>query len=167
MGFTIGQISDALSARSEGNDSLLMEAVSEPSVARPTDLALAMDKSYEDALRRGAAKAAVLWDGADYADLGLEAAIFIERPRYAMAALTSVFEKPPATQPGIHPTAIVDPAASIGDGASIGAFCIVGEGVKVGKNARILSHTTIGDGAPTSTSSPITTDPSELIRVNS
>ena len=36
----------------------------------------------------GAARAAIVWDGADWRGYGLEAAIIVPRPRYAMARLT-------------------------------------------------------------------------------
>lgn len=50
----------------------------------------------------------------------------------------------------IHPTAIVDPRAQIGDGSEIGPYCIVGPNVKLGEGSRLHSHvilhglTTIG-----------------------
>ena len=44
----------------------------------------------------------------------------------------------------IHPTAIVDPAASLGDGVEIGPYCIVGAGVVLGDRVRLHSHVVIG-----------------------
>jgi len=52
----------------------------------------------------------------------------------------------------IHPTAIVDKEAEIGDDCVIGPYAVVGSGVKLGKGVRIDSHavirgsTTIGEG---------------------
>jgi len=52
----------------------------------------------------------------------------------------------------IHPTAIVDPGAEIGQGVSIGAYSIVGPGVRIGADTEIREHvvvrgrTTIGAG---------------------
>lgn len=43
----------------------------------------------------------------------------------------------------IHPTAIVDPAATIGEGTVIGAYAIIGPKVVLGKNNRISSHVVI------------------------
>ena len=43
----------------------------------------------------------------------------------------------------IHPSSVVDPAASIGEGTEIGPFCHVGPGVELGAGCRLLGHVTI------------------------
>lgn len=43
----------------------------------------------------------------------------------------------------IHPTAIVDPAAKLGDGVSIGPFCVVGPDVELGPRVSVVSHASI------------------------
>jgi UDP-N-acetylglucosamine acyltransferase len=52
----------------------------------------------------------------------------------------------------IHPTAIIDPQAQLGENVSVGAFSIVGpnvvigEGTSIGPHCVIEGHTTIGQG---------------------
>lgn len=43
----------------------------------------------------------------------------------------------------IHPTAVVDPAAGIGDGVVIGPYAVVGAGVTIGAGTRIGPHVVI------------------------
>ncbi len=45
--------------------------------------------------------------------------------------------------PAIHPTALVDPSARLGDGVRVGAFAVIGAEVEIGKNSRIGTHCTI------------------------
>lgn len=45
--------------------------------------------------------------------------------------------------PDIHPTAIVDPAAKLGQDVQIGPYCIVGADVEIGPRSRLLSHVSI------------------------
>ena len=59
-----------------------------------------------------------------------------------------------AESPGtVHPTAIIEPGAQIGDGVEIGPWCHVGSAVTIGDGARLHSHvvvdghTRIGEGA--------------------
>lgn len=43
----------------------------------------------------------------------------------------------------IHPTAIVDGGAKLGDGVRIGPYCIVGENVEIGDQVELVSHVVI------------------------
>jgi UDP-N-acetylglucosamine acyltransferase len=43
----------------------------------------------------------------------------------------------------IHPTAIIDPKAKLGDGLDIGPYCIVGPEVELGDKIRLVSHVVI------------------------
>ena len=43
----------------------------------------------------------------------------------------------------IHPSAVVDPSAVIGEGASIGAFTIIGTGVEIGAGTRLGPHCSV------------------------
>ena len=93
MQFTIQQIADALGADAQGQTDLTILRAVEPADAGQTDLAMAMSPKYAEALVNGAARAAVLWDGADWQALGLEAAILVQRPRMAMAGVTSMLDR--------------------------------------------------------------------------
>lgn len=43
----------------------------------------------------------------------------------------------------IHPTAFVEPSATIAEGAKIGAFCYVGHNVSIGKGTELKAHAVI------------------------
>ncbi|MEI4470071.1 UDP-3-O-(3-hydroxymyristoyl)glucosamine N-acyltransferase [Frigidibacter sp. MR17.24] len=144
---TIADIAAALGARAEGDTSIRVTSASEPGAARADQVALAMDPKYAPGLAAGAARAAVLWDGADWQGLGLEAAVFVTRPRLAMAGLTRAFDPGPAIAPGIHPMAVIDPTAEIGDGAAIGPFVVIGPGARIGARARIAAQVSVAEGA--------------------
>jgi UDP-3-O-[3-hydroxymyristoyl] glucosamine N-acyltransferase len=111
------------------------------------DLALAMDPRYADGLAKGQARAAMLWPGADWQGLGLQAAIFAPRGRLAMAGLSVLMDPGPDLALGIHPMTVIDPTAQIGAGAAIGPFVTIGAGVQIGARARIASHVSVAEGA--------------------
>ncbi len=48
----------------------------------------------------------------------------------------------------IHPTAVIDPAASIGSGVFIGPYCVLGPRVKLGNGVRLVAHVVV-DGRTT------------------
>ena len=47
----------------------------------------------------------------------------------------------------IHPTAVVDPGAELGDGVRIGAYCVVGPSVVLGARCRLHEHVVIAGPA--------------------
>lgn len=47
----------------------------------------------------------------------------------------------------IHPTAIVDPAAQIGDNVTVGAYAVIGKHVTLADNVRVGTHVIIGTPA--------------------
>ncbi|SIO17052.1 UDP-3-O-[3-hydroxymyristoyl] glucosamine N-acyltransferase [Rhodovulum sp. ES.010] len=147
MAFTVEQIATALGARLEGAGGVRITCASEPAAAGPDALALAMDPKYADGLAQGRARAAVLWNGADWRALGLDAAIFVPRPRYAMSGLTRLMDPGPEIAPGVHPSAVVDPTAEIGEGAAIGPLAVVGRCAVIGPRARVAAHAVIAEQA--------------------
>ncbi|MDE0589534.1 UDP-3-O-(3-hydroxymyristoyl)glucosamine N-acyltransferase [Halocynthiibacter sp. C4] len=146
MAHKISEIAQALEAQAFGDLSIEIDGVAEPSAAGPDDLALAMSEKYAEGLGAGDARAAIVWDGADWQALGLEAAIVVPRPRYAMSGVTKLLDPGPVIQ-NIHPTAVIDPSAEVGIGAAIGPFVVIGQGVCIGQNARIAAHCSIAEGA--------------------
>ncbi|CAN5745513.1 UDP-3-O-(3-hydroxymyristoyl)glucosamine N-acyltransferase [soil metagenome] len=144
---TVAALAEALDAELAGDGDLEITGVAEPEAAGTGELALAMAPLYRGALGRCRARAAVLWSGADWQALGLEAALYVRRPRYALAGLTRVFERPVETGDGIHPTAVIDPSAEIAVDASIGPFVVIGARVRLGPGVRVLAHVSIAEDA--------------------
>lgn len=147
MTHSVASIAASLGAEYAGDGTLPISHASEPQTAGPTALALAMSEKYAARLGEGQSKAALMWQGADWQALGLQAAIFVARPRLAMAGLSKAFDPGPDIPLGIHPSAVIDPSAEIGEGAAIAPFVVIGRRVKIGPNARIGAHTTIAEGA--------------------
>lgn len=49
----------------------------------------------------------------------------------------------PASQRGIHPTAVIDPRARLGRDVHIGPYCVVGDRVLLGDGASLMAHVTV------------------------
>jgi UDP-3-O-[3-hydroxymyristoyl] glucosamine N-acyltransferase len=142
--YTIADIAAALGADHFGDGKLRITSVAEPQAAGPDDLAMATDASYAEKLSEGAARAAVLWQGADWQALGLKAAIVPKRPRYAMSGLTRLMDAGQGFAPGIHPSAIIDPSAEIAEDVSIGPLTVVAAGARIGAGSVIGPQCYIG-----------------------
>jgi UDP-3-O-[3-hydroxymyristoyl] glucosamine N-acyltransferase len=147
MGHRLSEIAAALGLAAEGDGDILIARAAEPADAGPDDLALAMTPAYAEGLAKGSARAAMLWQGADWRGFGLQAAILVPRPRLAMAGLTRALDPGPGGAAGIHAAAVIDSTARIGPCVAIGPLTVVGPGAVIGAGARIGPQVTIGEGA--------------------
>ncbi len=147
MSHSIAEIATALAAEAAGDLSLRVTRAAEPAAAGRDALALAMDPKYAGGIAQGQARAALLWPGADWQAMGLQAAIFAPRGRLAMAGLTRLMDAGPGIAPGVHPLTVVDATATLGEGAAVGPFVTIGPGAIIGPRARIAAHVSIGGGA--------------------
>jgi UDP-3-O-[3-hydroxymyristoyl] glucosamine N-acyltransferase len=145
MPHTIAQIADALGLQAEGATNLVITHAAEPAQAGPEALAMAMHPKYAEGLAEGRAQAAMLWAGADWRTMGLKAAIFAPRPRWAMAGVSEILDPGYEFGDGIHPQSYIHPSAEIADGARIGPFTCIGARTKIGTNARIAANVTVGE----------------------
>ncbi|MDQ2088590.1 UDP-3-O-(3-hydroxymyristoyl)glucosamine N-acyltransferase [Marimonas arenosa] len=144
MSHTIAEIAEALGATALGDLDLEITGAAEPADAGPGDLALAMKPEYAAGLGQGHACAAMLWEGADWQDLGLQAAIIPARPRFAMAGLTAALDRGHGYTTGIHPTAIIGEGAELGEHVSVGAYAVIGAGARIGAGSVIGPQAYVG-----------------------
>ena len=146
MAYKLSDIARSIDAELLGDGDLEISGVAAPENASPHDIALAMDPKYAADLPKGRARCAMLWPGADWQAMGLQAALIAPRPRYALSALSAKVDRGQGYAEGIHPTAVIDPTAQIGAHATIGALCVIGANVMIGDNAVIGPHCSIGTG---------------------
>lgn len=147
MDYSIQEIAEALGAKALGASDIRVSAVAEPASATPTDLALAMKPEFAAGLSKGQARVAIVWDGADWQDLGLEAAIIAPRPRYAMSGLSVMMDHGPGYPVGIHPSAVIEEEATIGRNVTIGPLAVISAGASIGDGSVIGPQCFIGRDA--------------------
>lgn len=141
---TLAEIAAALNAQLEGDGSIVIARAVHPSEAEgPDDLALAMEKGLGEVLAASKARAAVLAEGAEV-PANIAGWIVVKRPRYAMAGLLDIFEKPVHAEPGVHPQAFVAPDAVLGQGVSVGPFAYVGPKAVLGDGVIVMPQATVG-----------------------
>jgi UDP-3-O-[3-hydroxymyristoyl] glucosamine N-acyltransferase len=104
------------------------------------------NRKYLDALATTGAGAVILHpDLANRAppDAGL---LLSQEPYLAWARVCALFHPEPPARAGVHGSAIVDPAARIGEGCEIGPFALIEAGAELGPGCRIGPHAVIGAG---------------------
>ncbi len=147
MSYTIDEIARALGATAHGAVELRVTRLAEPGDAGPDDLALATKPDYAAALPEGRARAALVWEGADWQAMGLEAAIIAPRPRYAMSGLTRMMDLGEGWGDGIHPTAVIHETAEMGEDVHVGPLAVIGARAQIAAGCRIGPQVSIGADA--------------------
>lgn len=144
--YTVETLAAALGAHFEGDGRLPVDRPVHPQEATFPG-AIAVATSPEFVAQLDGTQIAVLAEGTDSAALGLKAAIFVPRPRYALAGITAAFAHEIDIAPGIHPSAIVENGVVFGSEPDIGPFAHIAAGTEIGAGARIGAHVSIGVGA--------------------
>lgn len=145
--YSVSDIAAALGASFEGDGSIVVNALVHPDEARVDALVMASSKEFLQKIKAGTARAALVSEGTDWRAHGLDAAIIVSRPRYAMAHATRAFAVEDALPASIHPTAFVDETAVLGEGVQIGPFACIGPRAKIGGGTRIHASVSIGEDA--------------------
>lgn len=146
---TLRQIADHLGGELSGDGSIAIGLPCHPRDATAaSDLILLLEPAAIELLAASPARAAlVARKAARKAPLPegrLDGAIWVDDPRFALAALLDLYAPRPTLAPGIHPSAVVDPSVELGEGVAIGPFVAIGPGCRIGAHTSISAHVTIG-----------------------
>ena len=144
--FTVEQLNQAVNGALEGSAEIIIQGVEQISVAEANQLTFVGEKKYIQQWAQSGASAAIVNDRLDIEPGEGRALIRVPDADLALAEILRMFEAaPPKSEPGIHPSAVVDETAQIGAGAVIGAGCYIGPGVIIGPNTRLYPNVTVLD----------------------
>lgn len=109
----------------------------------PEGITFAGDEKYLDKALASTVGAIIARSGTDL--LGRNG-ILVDDPRRAFGLVLGLSARPLDAPAGVHPTAVVDPSASIGSDCSIGPYVVVGAGSVIGDGCKLLASSYIGPG---------------------
>ena len=142
--FTLEQIAQVSGGMLTKAKDVAITKIAPPLLADENTLALALGEEEIANLSSSKAQAALVPLGVNIDGLST---IEVERPRLAMMKLITMFYEAPEVNSGIHPSAVVDPSAKLGQNVSIGANVVVAKDAVIGDNTKILPNCYIGNGA--------------------
>ncbi|MDQ3649618.1 MAG: UDP-3-O-(3-hydroxymyristoyl)glucosamine N-acyltransferase [Acidobacteriota bacterium] len=111
--------------------------------AAPGDVTFLANPRYTPRLQTTRAAAVFLAEGVE-AQPGI-AVLRAADPYLAYTRALRLFYPEPDFEPFIHPAAVIDPTASIGEGVWVGACAVIGRAAKIGAGVRIHPNATIYD----------------------
>lgn len=142
--FSLAEIAAVAGGEVEGPADTKVGAVAlDPFSAKDGEIALIFDAKLVKRISECKASAVIVPKGVS-TDLPK---VVVDRPLVSLARiLSAVKPKRFRPQPGIHPTAIIDPTCQLAENVAIGPYVVVGPQTKIGKNTVIMSSCIIGGG---------------------
>lgn len=110
--------------------------------AGPGDLSFLARKKFSGALADSQATAVIVGPDQDVD----RPAIRVQEPYEAFSRFLEGLapDRDRIFPPGIHPTAVIDPAAEVASDVAIGPYCVIGAGTVVAAGSRLAAHVVLG-----------------------
>lgn len=149
MTISLGQIAALVSGELVGDPETPILGISSIGDAKPGDVVFAESARLLQDAERSQASAVITRKNATS---GTKPVVKVSNPRVAFATVLDLFSPQPEAQPGIHPSAFIDPSADIAADASIGFCARIGRNVQIGSGcvvhpfAFVGSQVTMGEG---------------------
>ncbi|MGB8258868.1 MAG: LpxD N-terminal domain-containing protein, partial [Terracidiphilus sp.] len=110
----LGELATRLGAELRGNAEIEITGVRGIEEAGPTEVTFVANPRYAGLARKTHAAAILVEPGFPEIEA---ATLRMKNPYYGFSRALGLFYQPPAYPPGIHPTAVLDPTAEIGEDA--------------------------------------------------
>jgi UDP-3-O-[3-hydroxymyristoyl] glucosamine N-acyltransferase len=146
---TLGELTDALGGERLGPPELPLSRLGPLQGATPDTIAFLANPRYRTQLAHTHAGCIIVAPALREEAAGRGAAIVTADPYLYFARLTQWWARRvrPEEPRGIHPSAVVDPTARLGDRVSIGALAVVEAHAQIGDDAIVGAQCFVGRGA--------------------
>ncbi len=140
---TIRQIADLIGAEIEGDEAITITGIAAIDSAGPQELTFASDEKRAAQLGEGNAAAAIVHRSAKVSSA--QTLLRVDDVSAAIAKLLEAFAPSDDLPPvGVHASAAIDPAATIGRNAAIGPGAVVGPRAKLGDGCVLCANAFVG-----------------------
>ncbi len=147
MQLSLAFVVEALGGALRGDPHLEITGLAPLESAGPTHIGFLSNPRYQAQLRATRAGCVIVSAALqDMAPAGT-ALIVTDNPYLYFARLTQLWRKHQnaGVVPGVHPSAVVDPQASVDSTASVGPLCVVERGARIGAGSVLKSRVTVGE----------------------
>jgi UDP-3-O-[3-hydroxymyristoyl] glucosamine N-acyltransferase len=142
---TLRDLGDRLAGQVRGDAGLILSGVASLAHARGDQLSYVLAARHLPAARDSAAGAFIT--SAALADqLPSRNCLVVAKPHVQFARAIELFHPETRLPVGVHPSAVVDPSAHLGEEVAIGPHAVIGAGACIGARCRIGAGCFIGHG---------------------
>jgi len=143
----LAELVAALGGTLEGDPTLSIDRLASLEAAGPRDLSFLSHPRYQQQLAASQAACVIVAPAMREVAMARGACIVATDPYVYFARATQWWRRmhSPAAQPGVHPSAVVHPEASVDASACIGPLCVVERGARIGAGTWLKSRVTVGE----------------------
>ena len=147
MTLPLGTIVAALGGHLYGDPDTPIEGLAALASAASGDLSFVSNIRYREQLAQCRAACVIVGPEMQAEAIERGSCIVTAQPYLYFARLTQLWKRHMALvpSPGIHPTAVVDPLASVDSLAWIGPFCVIEQGARIGAATVLKAHVTVAE----------------------
>ncbi len=150
--WTTATLAEHLSASLIGPGDLSICSVKPINQADPNSITFIRSNTYAQAWKGSLASAVIIPPDVTLEEDPSRALLVVPDADIALIKAISILHPPPPPpEPGIHPSAVIDPASAIDPTAHIGPGCIVAAGASIGPKTVLLAQVCIMDNASVGT----------------
>ena len=147
MGYRLAELAELVGGRIEGDPERAVETIRSLEEAGPADLSFLTSPRYR--AQAMASGAGALLVGTAMADMAAgRDLVVVDDPGYALAVLLAHLHPAASSgttrEPGVHPTAILEPGCEVDPSAHVGPYVVIGEGSRVGARAALHAFVAVG-----------------------
>ncbi len=142
--FRLAEIAGRLGGEVLGDPETRVRRVASLRGAAPGDLSFLVHAKHRSEL--AATRAAAVIVPESERDATPLPRIVCRDPYAYFARVSQLFNPPPAVTPGVHPTAVVAPDATIAASAGVAAGCVVERGARIGERVALGAGCFVGEG---------------------
>ncbi len=147
MALRLGSIVEALGGELCGDPERLIEGLAPLEYATAAELSFLANPRYEQQLAASRAACVIVAPPLREAALARGDCILAEQPYLYFARVTQLWKRQlgAAAGPPVHPSAVIDPDATIDPSARIGPLCVVERGARIGAGTVLKARVAVGE----------------------
>lgn len=139
--WTLGELALKLNGRVRGSETVTIARPVPAGSQDPEGMTFAESEKYLSQVLESTVGAVIVSEDAPEFD---KPALLVTHPRLAFLQFLSMAERPLTLPSGIHPSAVIDPRASVSESAKIGPYVVVGEDAVIGDDVQVMALSFIG-----------------------
>ncbi|MFQ6608356.1 MAG: UDP-3-O-(3-hydroxymyristoyl)glucosamine N-acyltransferase [Fidelibacterota bacterium] len=141
---TLRELASLVNGEVVGDPDVEITGVAEIQAAKQGSITFLLHKKYHSYLESTDASAVVVDQEETMGNTNL---LRVDNPHLAFVKLLAHFAPPVPYEGGVHPTAVIDPSAKIGDSVSIGPFSVISPDSVIGSNVILGAHVVVEEKA--------------------